>query len=182
MSNTVDLSNLTFEMPQDFTPISPGTHMATCMGGELTVSKSSGAPMVVLDWTVSETNADGEPDADAGKSRKTYLVITFPSKTGGKPRLNPTLITLFMGTGLWSKSLTERQKFFSNMNKAVAELLAAVDGATARIEVRHSQGNPRTDDMGRPIIGADGEPECYTNVDIDIKKVFPKKVKKVSLA
>ena len=74
-----------------FRTLEPGEYTATVDAVDLTVSKTSGAPMFVLDYTID--------DGEGGKvSLRDYVMLAFKARNGGTRR-NPRFRKLALAAG-----------------------------------------------------------------------------------
>ena len=84
-----------------FELIKPGKHHAYVSSVEVTESKSSGKPMLVVEWTV-----DGD-DTEAGKTVLDRTVFTIKSKRTGKEQIHFNLPKYFGAAGQWPSNPAE---------------------------------------------------------------------------
>lgn len=167
------------ELPQDFTPASEGRHHAHIVNAELTTTKTSNKPMLVVDWQI-----DGDDDPDNGKVVTDRLVLFIKNRRSGGQQLHWLLPNYFKGVGMWPADVASRQKLFSgaNLNSTFEKLLGALDGVGGTLSIIHEEGDVRRDEMGNPRLDENGNELRFTNVNTVVENIEPKKTKKRKLA
>lgn len=167
------------ELPQDFSPVSEGRHHAHIVGADLTTTKTSGKPMLVVDWQI-----DGDDDPDNGKIVTDRLVLFVKNRRSGGQQLHWLLPPYFKGVGMWPADMTSRQKMFTgaSLNSTFEKLLNALDGVGGTLSITHEEGGVRRDEMGNPRLDENGSELRFTNVNTVVEEIEPKKTKKRKLA
>ena len=113
-----------------FELIKPGKHHAYVSSVEVTESKSSGKPMLVVEWTV-----DGD-DSEAGKTVLDRTVFTIKSKRTGKEQIHFNLPKYFGAAGQWPSNPAELKAKLSP---------AQIDSTVQRVaSVSTRTGSPST--------------------------------------
>lgn len=136
------------EIGGDFVPVSPGKHHASISSVELGQSKKSGAPMLIVDWTV-----DGEDDADAGRTVRDFCVLFYTNKKTGKNVIHFNIPRYFGAAGQWPTKPADRAKILApaKLQGTFDKVLKALPGVGATLTTELRQGGPRVDKMGEPV-------------------------------
>lgn len=153
--------------------VEPGKHKAIITEVEATVSKRSGAPMLVVTWMVDDDN-----DTSAGRTVREWVVLFFNNRKTGKQQLGFQVPRYFAAAGQWSAKVSERNKLLapSAINKTFDKVIAGLVGKTATITTKLDEPRPRLDEMGSPIYDENGEQLFWdanasiTRVDFDAVK------------
>lgn len=139
-----------------FELIKPGKHHAYVSSVEVTESKSSGKPMLVVEWTV-----DGD-DTEAGKTVLDRTVFTFKSKRTGKELIHFNLPKYFGAAGQWPSNPAELKAKLSpaQIDSTVQAVEEDLEGVGAMLDIAVDEGRKRFDQNGQPVYKTDenGDP------------------------
>lgn len=142
-----------------FELIKPGKHHAYVSSAEVTESKSSGKPMLVVEWTI-----DGE-DTEAGKTVIDRTVFTIKNKRSGKEQIHFNLPKYFGAADQWPNNPAELKAKLSpaQVDSTVEAVVTGLDGVGAELDIAVDEGRKRFDQNGQPVYKTDEDGEYITD-------------------
>lgn len=142
-----------------FELIKPGKHHAYVSSAEVTESKSSGKPMLVVEWTI-----DGE-DTEAGKTVIDRTVFTIKNKRTGKEQIHFNLPKYFGAADQWPNNPAELKAKLSpaQVDSTVEAVVARLEGVGAELDIAVDEGRKRFDQNGQPVYKTDEIGEYITD-------------------
>lgn len=127
--NNFDMSDATDAPTYRLLPA--GEYDATVDAVELTLSKTSGSPMLVLDYTIQA--GDGGSDVNL----RDYVVLSFKTKNG--PRRNPRFKQLAIAAGVKADNPAMTS---ADVKKAVTAILSKIPGRPVILNLDVQEGRP----------------------------------------
>lgn len=142
-----------------FELIKPGKHHAYVSSAEITESKSSGKPMLVVEWTI-----DGA-DTEAGKTVLDRTVFTIRNKRTSKEQIHFNLPKYFGAADQWPNNPAELKAKLSpaQVDSTVEAVVTGLEGVGAELDIAVDEGRKRFDQNGQPVYKTDEDGEYITD-------------------
>lgn len=156
--NGLDLSDLEVAEEFSFRAPQPGVHNAFVSKLECTTSKNSGAPQIIVTFTIDDVN-----DPDNGLQVRNWVVFSIERERRGvkKKMLNPGFKRLLNDMGLWTDDPGKRTAMLSGagLPLTVDKLFKAMMGRCCTIETSLDAPRQRVDRVTKqPLFNPDGTP------------------------